>query len=169
MVGVVLLFVGAVLLVNGMGGLGRVDVRSMAIMNFMVAGLALMATSLQFIRAQTSADFFGVAKFFLFTFTYLYVAISMWWELDMRGFGWFCFFVALTTIPCAFVTLQGGDLRFGSFWLIWGVLWYMFFMVNVQGRDFGKLLPHQHRGRRADLLDTRSADADRPLVNMEYL
>ena len=46
MVGVVLLFVGAVLLVNGMGGLGRVDVRSMAIMNFMVGGLALVATLL---------------------------------------------------------------------------------------------------------------------------
>ena len=44
MVGVVLLFVGAVLLVNGMGGLGRVELRSMAIMNFMVAGLALLAT-----------------------------------------------------------------------------------------------------------------------------
>ena len=58
----------------------------------------------------------------------------------MRGFGWFWFFVALTTIPCAIVTLQGGDLRFGSFWLIWGVLWYMFFMANVQGRDFGKLV-----------------------------
>ena len=142
MVGVVLLFVGAVLLVNSMGGLGRVDMRSMAIMNFMVAGLALFATVLQFVRAETTAQFFGVAQFFLFSFTYTYVAISMWWELDMRGFGWFCFFVALTTIPCAIVTFQGGDLRFGTFWLIWGVLWYMFFMANVQGRDFGKLLPY---------------------------
>ncbi|MGE0860462.1 MAG: AmiS/UreI family transporter [Gammaproteobacteria bacterium] len=142
MVGVVLLFVGAVLLVNGMGGLGRVDVRSMAIMNFMVGGLALVATLLQFIRAESQADFFGVAQFFLFTFTYLYVAISMWWELDMRGFGWFCFFVALTTIPCALMTFHGGDMRFGSFWLIWGVLWFMFYLVNVRGADFGKLLPY---------------------------
>ena len=142
MVGVVLLFVGAVLLVNGMGGLGRVELRSMAIMNFMVAGLALLATVVQFVRAETTAQFFGVAQFFLFTFTYLYVAISMWWELDMRVFGWFCFFVALTTIPCAIVTFQGGDLRFGSFWLIWGVLWFMFYLANVQGRDFGKLLPY---------------------------
>lgn len=142
MVGVVLLFVGAVLLVNGMGGLGRVDLRSMAIMNFMVAGLALLATVVQFVRAETTAQFFGVAQFFLFSFTYLYVAISMWWELDMRGFGWFCFFVAITTIPCAIVTFQGGDARFGSFWLIWGVLWFMFYLANVQGRDFGKLLPY---------------------------
>ena len=141
MVGVVLLFVGAVLLVNGMGGLGRVDTRSMAVMNFRVGGLALIATLLLFVRAQSTADFFTVAKFFLFTFTYVYVAISMWCELDMRGFGWFCFFVALTTIPCAIVAFQGGDLRFGSFWLIWGALWFAFFLANVQGRDFGKLLP----------------------------
>ena len=146
MVGVVLLFVGAVLLVNGMGGLGRVDQRSMAVMNFMVGGLALVATLLLLVRAQTPAEFFGVAKFFLFTFTYLYVAISMWLELDMRGFGWFCFFVALTAIPCALVSFQGGDVRFGSFWVIWGVLWYMFYRVNVKGTDFGKLLPYASIG-----------------------
>ncbi|MBI4692590.1 MAG: AmiS/UreI transporter [Gammaproteobacteria bacterium] len=142
MVGVVLLFVGAVLLVNGMGGLGRVDVRSMAIMNFMVAGLALAATLLQFSRAETPAEFFGVAQFFLFTFTYVYVATSLWLELDMRGFGWFCFFVALTTIPCALMTFRGGDVRFGSFWLIWGALWFMFYLSNAHGTNFGKLLPY---------------------------
>ena len=104
MVGVLLLFVGAVLLVNGMGGLGRVDLRSMAVMNFMVGGLALVASLMQFFRAESTADYFGVATFFLFTFTYLYVAISMWFDLDMRGFGWFCFFVAVTTIPCSIVS-----------------------------------------------------------------
>ena len=107
MVGVMLLFVGAVLLVNGMGGLGRVEGRSMAVMNFMVGSLALVASLLQLIRAQSPADFVGVASFFLFTFTYLYVAISIWFELDMRGFGWFCFFVAFTTLPLSFLAYQG--------------------------------------------------------------
>ena len=143
MVGVVLLFVGAVLLVNGMGGLGRVDGRSMAVMNFMVGLLALVASLLQLVRAETTADFFGVATFFLFTFTYLYVATSIWFDLDMSGFGWFCFFVAITTIPCSIVSFRGGDPRFGTFWLIWGVLWYMFYMSSVSpAKDFGKLLPY---------------------------
>ncbi len=141
MVGVMLLYVGAVLLVNGMGGLDRVEGRSMAVMNFMVGGLALVASLLQLIRAESTQDFFVVATFFLFTFTYLYVAISIWFELDMRGFGWFCFFVAITTVPCSLVAFQGGDLRFGAFWLIWGVLWYMFYLANVPGKDMGKLLP----------------------------
>lgn len=142
MVGVILLYVGAVLLVNGMGGLDRVEARSMAVMNFMVGALALVASLLQLIRAESTADFFGVATFFLFTFTYLYVAISIWCDLDMRGFGWFCFFVAITTVPCSIMAFQGGDMRFGSFWLIWGALWYMFYLANVPGKDLGKLLPY---------------------------
>jgi uncharacterized membrane protein len=141
MVGLVLLYVGAVLLINGVGGMGKIDLRSMAVMNFMVGGLALVASLLQLARAETPADFFAVATFFLFTFTYLYVAISMWFELDMRGFGWFCLFVAITTIPCSLVTFERGDPRFGTLWLIWGALWYMFYLANVPGKDFGKLLP----------------------------
>ena len=97
MVGVVLLFVGSVLLVNGMGGLGRVETRSMAVLNFMVGGLALIATLLLFVRAGSNADYLTVAQFFLFTFTYLFAATCLWLNLDMRAFGWFCFFVAVTT------------------------------------------------------------------------
>ncbi len=58
-----------------------------------------------------------------------------------RGFGWFCFFVALTTVPCSIATFATGDPRFGAFWLIWGVLWFMFYLVNVRGVNFGRLLP----------------------------
>lgn len=141
MIGIVLLYVGAVLMINGIGGLGKIDLRSMAVMNFMVGGLALVASLLQLFRADSMPDFFGVATSFLFTFTYLYVAVSMWFELDMRGFGWFCFFVAITTIPCSIVTFQAGDYRFGSFWLIWGALWYMFYLANVPQKDFGRVLP----------------------------
>ena len=141
MVGVVLLFVGAVLLVNGMGGLGRVESRSMAVLNFMVGGLALVATLLLFIRAQSNADYLMVAQFFLFTFTYLYAASSLWLQLDMRGFGWFCFFVAMTTVPCALMAYMAGDVRFGTFWLIWGVLWFLFYLAHAHGADFGRALP----------------------------
>ena len=141
MVGLVLLFVGSVLLVNGMGGLGRVETRSMAVLNFMVGGLALIATLLLFVRAGSNADYLTVAQFFLFTFTYLFAATCLWLNLDMRAFGWFCFFVAVTTVPCALVTFMAGDVRFGSFWLIWGVLWFMSYLANAHGTNFGRALP----------------------------
>jgi putative amide transporter protein len=142
MVGVMLLFVGSVLLVNGMGGLGRVDPRSSAVLNFMVGGLALVASLLQFARADEIAEFKMTAAYFIFSFTYLYVAVCNWFDLDWRGFGWFCFFVAFTTIPFAIDRFMDNDPRFGTFWLIWGVLWYMFYLANVPKKDFGKALPY---------------------------
>lgn len=142
MIGLLLLFVGSVLLVNGMGGLDRVEAKSMAIMNFMVGGLALVVSLLQLIRAVTPADFFAVGALLLFTFTYIYVAICFWLDLDMRGFGWFSFFVAFTTIPYSLMSFQNNDPRFGVFWLIWGALWFMFYLANVRQIDFGKVLPY---------------------------
>lgn len=142
MTGLMLLFVGAVLLINGMGGLGKVDAKSMAVMNFMVGGLALVAGITQLVRAQSPAEFFVVAAFFLFSFTYLYVAFSIWFDLDMRGFGWFCFFVAFTTIPFSLMSFQANDPRFGVFWLVWGTLWFMFYLDSVPKKNFGNFLPY---------------------------
>ena len=142
MVGVMLLFVGSVLLVNGMGGLGKVDPRSSAVLNFMVGGLALVGGLLQFIRAEEIAEFKLTAAYFIFAFTYIYVALCNWFDLDWRGFGWFCFFVTFTTIPYAIDAFQSGDMRFGTFWIIWGVLWFMFYLSNVPKIQFGKALPY---------------------------
>ena len=142
MLGVMLLFVGSVMLINGMGGLGKVEAKSMAVMNFLVGGLGLIATLIQLVRAESPADFFGIGAFLLFTFTYLYVAICIWLDLDMRAFGWYCFFVALTTIPYSLVSFQTDDPRFGVFWLIWGSMWFMFYLSNVPQKDLGKLLPY---------------------------
>ena len=142
MVGVILLYVGAVLLINGIGGLGKIDGRSMAVMNFMVGGLALFASLVGIVQADGPDDYFAIATTFLFAFTYLYVAISIWLDLDLRGFGWYCFFVAITTIPWSIVTFAGGDVRFGSFWLVWGALWFMFYLAYVPQIDFGKVLPY---------------------------
>ncbi len=142
MVGLMLLFVGGVLLVNGMGGLGKVEAKSMAIMNFMVGGLALFVALLSLIRAESPGDYFAVCAYVLFSFTYLYVAISLWLDLDMSGFGWFCFFVAFTTVPFSLMSFKSGDPRFGVFWLIWGALWFMFYLANVPKKDFGKVLPY---------------------------
>ncbi|MFT4564932.1 MAG: hypothetical protein ACI9BW_004702 [Gammaproteobacteria bacterium] len=142
MIGVMLLFVGCLLLINGLGGLDKVEAKSMAVLNFMIGGLGLVASLLQLTRADSPADFFAAASLLLFTFTYLYVAICIWLDLDMRGFGWFCFFVAFTTIPYSLMSFQNNDPRFGVFWIIWGAMWFMFYLANVRKTDFGKFLPY---------------------------
>ena len=142
MLGVTLIFVGAVLFINGMGGLKRVDDRSMAVFNFMVGSLFLFAALLSLVRAETTQDYYGVVAILLFAFTYLYIAASLWFELDLRGLGWYCFFVALTTVPYAALNYQADNYRLGSMWLAWGVLWYMFYLAYVPGKNLGKLLPY---------------------------
>ena len=141
MLGLILLYVGAVLFVNGVGGLGLAERRSVAVLNFLVGALALVAQLISLVRAQTPADYYLVATGFLFTFTYLYAAICGWFDLDLRAFGWFCLFVALTTLPCAWLAFQGPDLRFGYLWVIWGLLWLMFYLAYVPGLKFGRVLP----------------------------
>jgi putative amide transporter protein len=141
MLGIVLLYVGAVLLINGVGALGMAERRSIAVLNFLVGSLALVIQLILLVRAETTADYYIVATGFLFTFTYLYGAVCGWFDLDMRAFGWFCLFVAITTIPCAWVAFQGPDVRFGYLWLIWGVLWFLFYLAYVPQRNLGVFLP----------------------------
>ena len=142
LLGLTLTFVGAVLLINGMGGLKRIDDRSMAVFNLMVGSLFLFAALLSLVRAEAVQDYYGVVAILLFAFTYLYIAVSLWFDLDLRGVGWYCFFVALTTVPYAVINYQGNDYRLGTMWLIWGALWYLFYLSYVQGKNLGGLLPY---------------------------
>ena len=119
MLGLTLIFVGAVLFINGMGGLKRADDRSMAVFNFLAGFLFLFAALLSLARAEATQDYYGVAGILLFAFTYLYIAASLWFDLDLRGLGWYCFFVALTTIPYFTLNYQAGEYRLGTMWLAW--------------------------------------------------
>lgn len=141
MLGILLLYVGGVLLVNGMSALGRAEARSTAVFNFLVGALALVIQLILLVRAETRLDYYGVATGFLFTFTYLYGAICGWFNLDFRAFGWYCLFVAITTVPCAWVAFQAPDVRFGYLWIIWGLLWFLYYLAYVPGRNFGRALP----------------------------
>ena len=142
MAGLMFLYIGAVLLVNGMAGLNRVEPRSMAVLNFLIGFLGLTASLLQLIRAESIEDFFTVATFLLFTFTYLYLAFSVWFETGMQGFGWFCFFVAITALPWSFINYQNEQNTLAIFWIIWGALWFMFYRQSAMETNFGNLLPY---------------------------
>lgn len=141
MLGIILLFIGGVLLINGVGALGLVERKSAAVMNFLTGSLVLLINLVLLFRARETGEFYVVATGFLFVFTYYYAAISTWFELDMRGFGWYCLFVAVTTVPCSMVAFESGDPRIGIFWLIWGMLWLLFFIAYGIGKDLGRFLP----------------------------
>jgi len=136
MASVGLLYVGAVLFINGLMLIGVIPGKSAAILNFFVGGMQVVFPTI--IIAQSGGDpsiIFGAAGLYLFGFTYLYVGILQWTGISGEGLGWFSLFVAIsaTVIGLAQFGLVN-DPVFGVIWLLWAVLWLMFFLVLGLGK-----------------------------------
>jgi putative amide transporter protein len=126
-----LLFVGAVLFINGAMLLGWVEGRSAAPINFFVGGLQVVTpTYLIFTAGGDTRVILGAAGLYLFAFTYLYVGLNLTFDLDSTGLGYFCLFVFLSALVysgLSFTLLA--DPGFGVIWLHWAFLWLLFFLV----------------------------------------
>jgi hypothetical protein len=126
-----LLFVGAVLFINGAMLLGWVDAKSAAPMNFFVGALQIITPTYLIFTADGDADtILSAAGLYLFAFTYLYVGLNLTFDLDGTGLGYFCLFVFLSALVYAglnFTRLD--DPGFGVIWLHWAFLWLLFFLV----------------------------------------
>jgi len=72
-----LLFVGAVLFINGIMLLGWVDAKSAVAINFFVGGLQIITPTYLIFTANGNADtILSAAGLYLFAFTYLYVGLT---------------------------------------------------------------------------------------------
>jgi hypothetical protein len=131
MASVGLLYVGAVLIVNGLMLLGRVDARAAAPMNLFVGLLQVITpTYLIFTSGGDPATILAASGIYLFGFTYLYVAFNLFFGLDGTGLGWFSAFVACCAVVYAALNFSRfDDPAFGVIWLYWATLWALFFLV----------------------------------------
>ncbi|MGW5049542.1 AmiS/UreI family transporter [Actinokineospora sp. NPDC004072] len=131
-----LLYVGAVLLVNGLMLLGRVPARSAAALNLFVGALQVVTPTVLLIQADGNPDaVLGASGLYLFGFTYLYVGIANLAGLEPEGIGWFSLFVAGAAVVYAGISFwRNGDPVFGVIWLSWALLWALFFLVLGLGR-----------------------------------
>jgi hypothetical protein len=149
MIAVVLLYVGAVLLVNGVWLVGStvrqfreqeaseaaavtgpgtymlLGDREVAVMNLFTGGIGLIIALFSILRAPAGPagivdiEFGGLVL--LFAFTYLYVAANQFLRADGVAFGWYCLFVAITAVPTAIITLVNSN---GHVWPVWlGLDW----------------------------------------------
>lgn len=139
LLGLALFWVGAVLCLNGMWLLGKIGDREIAVIDVFVGFITLLVSLyLAFGPQANAASIKGAALTLLFTFTYFWVAWNRWNDADGRGLGWFCLFVAITTIPVSVETFASAhsawDFWFGISWLSWGVLWFLFFLILAQGQ-----------------------------------
>ena len=138
LLGLALFWVGAVLFLNGIWLMGKIDDREIPVIDVFVGFVTLcVALYLAFGPSANPATVKAAALTMLFSFTYFWVAWNRWNKADGRGLGWFCLFVAITTIP---VFLQGfatahttWDIWFAICWLSWGVLWFLFFLILALG------------------------------------
>ncbi len=132
-----LLYVGAVLFINGAMLLGWVKGTSAAPLNLFVGLLQVVTPTYLIISANGDANqILGASGLYLFGFTYLYVACNLFFDLDGTGLGWFSAFVAVCTVVYAYLSFTSGDdPTFGVVWLYWGFLWGLFFVVLGLGWD----------------------------------
>jgi hypothetical protein len=138
MASVGLLYVGAVLFVNGVMLLGWVDGRAVWPMNLFVGILQVITpTYLIFAANGDPAIILNASGLYLFGFTYLYVALNVLGNLDGTGLGYFSLFVAICALVYSALNFFGvRDLAFGVIWLYWAFLWLLFFLLlgrNMEG------------------------------------
>jgi len=126
-----LLYVGAVLFINGMMLLGKIDPRAAAILNLFVGALQVITPTVLIIAANNSATaILGASGIFLFGFTYLYVGIGLLGGFDTTGIGYFSLFVAVMALGFSFANFRLlNDKPFGVIWLYWSFLWLLFFLL----------------------------------------
>ena len=134
MLGLVLLYVGAVLFINALAMLGHIAPKEAAIMNLLTGGLSLFVSLHQVVSgdpALVRAAAFGL----LFSFTYLWVAYVNLTGLDGRGLGWFSLFVAATaswvTVDALAAARTVGEYWMAGNWAGWTLHWVFFFVLDV--------------------------------------
>ena len=132
-----LLYVGAVLFINGLMLLDLIPGKAAAAMNLFVGGMQVVFPTL--IILQSGGDqgtILGASGLYLFGFTYLYVAWNQLTGASGEGLGWFSIFVAACAIVYGVVQFtMFDDPVFGVIWFSWAVLWFLFFLVLARGRD----------------------------------
>ncbi len=148
MLGVVLLYVGIVLINNGIGRIYDVDPKSTAVINIFTGFVSVVANIITIVHGEFTGDF-GIHDFYaaatglLFGFTYLYVAAYSIFGLDTRLYGWYSLFVAINSLPAAYIAyFVDKDWRMAVIWILWGILWLTGFIETVLKKDLGKFVPY---------------------------
>ena len=136
MLGVVLLYIGAVLIINGLSLLGLVSKKEAIIMNICTGAVCVAAYNA--FGLETDVSIGNAALGLLFGFTYLWIAYNCITDADGRGLGWYLPFVAMVATLVFTLEWQAAA-TFELQWLAlncaaWSLLWLSLFVLNVLGK-----------------------------------
>ena len=150
MAAVGLLYVGAILFLNGTMLLGWVDGKSAAPLNVFVGFLQVRTPTYLIISADgDQTKILAASGLYLFGFTYLYVGWNLLGNLDGTGLGMFSLFVAVSAVVYSIINFDAGDPVFGVIWLYWSFLWLLFYLLL--GRKQEALGKHRGGGNGAGM------------------
>ncbi|MES4889656.1 AmiS/UreI family transporter [Streptomyces sp. NPDC096012] len=126
-----LLFVGAVLFMNGLVLLNKVDARSGGVFNIFIGLLQVITpTYLIFTADNDPTKILAASGIYLFGFTYLYVGVCLLTGIETDGVGYYSLFVAIAALGYSFANFHLlKDYPFGVIWLYWAFLWFLFFLL----------------------------------------
>lgn len=142
MLGLVLLYVGIVLIQNGLCRIYKVDAKSTAVMNIFVGAISIICNLFLIGHAefiQKEEVFYSAATGLLFGLTYLFSALNGIYKLDLRPYGWYSLFVAINAIPAAYFSYEYDSkgfegIIFPIIWIMWGILWFTGFVECALGK-----------------------------------
>ena len=131
-----LLYVGAILFLNGTMLLGWIDPKSAAPLNIFVGVLQVITPTYLIINADGDATkILAASGLYLFGFTYLYVGWNLLGNLDGTGLGMFSLFVAVSAVVYSIISFDASDPVFGVIWLYWAFLWSLFYLLLGRKQD----------------------------------
>src|SRR3954468_23589902 len=167
LLGVVLLYVGVVLIVNGIWLIGQARVtavgeagataaeahptfiqnREVSVLNLFTGLVGVVAAVTQMVQGNSQGDLGqvrGAGFILLFAFTYLWVAANGFLNAGGRAFGWYCLFVAITAVPAGIYTPKNApghdaSIYLGICWFAWAVLWFLFFALLALDRPIARV------------------------------
>jgi hypothetical protein len=130
------MFVGAVLFINGLLFLGKVDAKGAATFNLFVGALQVAIPFYLIATASSTDELLLASGIFLFGFTYLYVGISNLAGQEPAGLGWYSCWVAIMAAAFGVTEIVKFDEpTIGLLWLQWSVLWGLFFLILALGHE----------------------------------
>ncbi len=137
-----LLLSGAVLFLNSLVILGKAEEKSAGVFNLFVGVLQIVIPFyLIMISDQSNWTVYSYAATFLFGLTYLYVGITFITGMSGNGLGWFSLWVAIVALFYMVVSfVQFQDIVNALTWFMWALLWYLFFVLNVQKKNINQYL-----------------------------
>jgi putative amide transporter protein len=131
-----LLYVGAVLFVNGLMLLGYITPKGSAPLNLFVGFLQVLTpTYLVIFAAGDMSQIVLAAGLYFFGFTYLWVGINSITGWANHGLGWFSLVVTVSAIGfAAHSWVELDDPVFAALWSMWAILWFTFFLLMALDR-----------------------------------